>query len=412
MPPLPFAALDLPPDEVARRFRQARARGLPRWLWPELPVPLWRAATAEVVRAAGEVLAGRPAVLDAEGRIGAEALGVAAFLAGTGPLLGHWLERGALRADEPAAALLALHLAHGRARAERLDRTLDDALAVLGGAGVECIVAKGMHTARTLFPEPAARPMTDIDLVVPPARVAAAEGALAAAGYLRQPGEYERRPYHADWRPPGADGAIRSLSLMHRDNPLVLNLRDGFDRYTAVGRVPLGWPGEGDTAAMPGVRTPARVLAGPFLVAQLAAHASEQRESLLPIRIVELVLALRAGVDAAALRGFLHGRRMGHHVYPAIALAERLAPGTVDAELLRFLEAAAGPRLRRTVAALDPAYVQQPDRPVAGGRALAVRGPADAARAALRWLVPFTSPRRLADVYRARLGRIRPARPE
>lgn len=411
MPPLPFDALDLPPDEAARRFRWARSRGLPRWLWPDLPVPLWRAATADLLRAAAEVLGGRPAALDAEGRIGAEALGIAAFLAGTGPLLGHWIERGALRADEPASALLALHLAHGRARAERLDRVLDDALAVLAAAGVQCIVAKGMHTARTLFPEPAARPMTDIDLVVPPAQVDAAEGALAAAGYLRQPGEYQRRPYHADWRPPGADGAIRSLSLMHRDNPLVLNLRDGFDRFTAVGRVRLGWPAAEETAPMPGVRTPARVLAGPFLVAQLAAHASEQRENLLPIRTVELVLAFRAGVDAAALSAFLHGRRMGHHVYPAIALAERLAPGTVDGELLRFLEDAAGPRLRRTVAALDPAYLQQPDRPVAGGRALVVRGPADAARAALRWVLPFSSPARLASVYRARLGRLLPAKP-
>jgi Uncharacterised nucleotidyltransferase len=412
MPPLPFHALDLTPDEATRRFRWARARGLPRWLWPDLPVPLFHAASADLLRATAQVLAGRPAVLDAEGRIGAEALGVAAFLAGTGPLLGHWIERGALRADDGAAALLALHLAHGRARAERLAAVLDDALAVLAAAGVECIVAKGMHTARALFPEPGVRPMTDVDLVVPPARVDDAERALAAAGYVRQGGEYQRRPYHADWRPPGADGAIRSLALMHRDNPLVVNLRDGFDRHTAVGRVRLGWPGADETVPMPGVRTPASVLAGPFLVAQLAAHASEQRGNLLPVRIVELVLAFRAGVDAAALRGFLRERRIGHHVYPALALAERLAPGTVDAALLRFVEDAAGPRLRRAVAAIDPAEVQQPDRPVAGGRALAMRGPGDAARAALHWLLPFTAPRRLAAVYRARLARILRARPE
>lgn len=406
MPALDFHALDLPPDEAPRRIREARMRGRPRWLWPSLPVPLWRAATAEVVRAAGEVLAGRAAVLDGERRIGAEALGIAAFLTGTGPLLGHWMERGALAADADAAALFALHLAHGRARAERTERMLDAALSALAAAGVEPIAAKGMATARTLFPEPGVRPMGDVDLVVPPAAVDAAERALAAAGFARLAGDYERRPYHADWRPPGDDGAVHSLSLLHRDNPLALNLRNGFDRHTPLGRVRLGWPAPGDTVPLPGVHAPARALAGPFLLAHLAAHASEQRENLLLIRLVELVLALRAGADAAAVDAFLRARRMRHRVYPAIALAERLAPGTVDARLMRALADAAGPRLRRTVEALDPAYLQRLDQPVAGGQAFAARGPADDLRAALHRLVPFTSPARLAQVYGTRLKRL------
>jgi hypothetical protein len=406
MPALPFDALDVPPGEAERRIREARARGQPRWLWPELPVPLWRAATAEVVRAVGQVLAGRPATLDPAGRMGAEALGIAAFLTGTGPLLGHWMERGALAADGDAAALFALHLAHGRARAERIARTADAGLAALAGARVEAVVAKGMNTAHTLFPEPGVRPMGDIDLVVLPAAVDAAERALANAGFTRRAGDYERRPYHAGWLPPDADDAVHSLSLLHRDNPLELNLRDGFDRHTVLGRVRLGWPGPADTVPMPGVRTPARALAGPFLVAHLAAHASEQRENLLLIRLVEIVLALRAGVDAAALQPFLRERRMAHRVHPAFALAERLAPGTVDPRLMRFLADAAGPRLRQTVEALDLSYLQRLDQPVAGGHAFGARGPADDVRAALGWMIPFTSPGRLAQLYRTRLQRL------
>jgi hypothetical protein len=406
MPALPFHALDLPPDEAARRVRQARARGLPRWLWPDLPLPRWRAATAEVVRATGQVLADRPAVLDGERRIGAEALGIAAFLTGTGPLLGHWMERGLLSADADASALFALHLAHGRARWERTARIAEDALAALAAAGVEPIAAKGVATAPTLFPEPGVRPMGDVDLVVPPRSIEAAERALSAAGFVRQPGEYERRPYHADWLPPGADGGVRSLSLLHRDNPLALNLRDGFARFTATGRVRLGWPAPADLAPLPGVRAPARILRGPFLVAHLAAHASEHRENLLLIRLVELVLAFRAGVDADPLQTLLRQRRMLHRAYPAIALAERLGPGSVDGRLLRALAEAAGPRLRRTVDALDLAYLQRLDQPVAGGHTLAVRGPADALRFAARWLVPFASPARVARVYRTRLSRL------
>ena len=408
MPALPFDALDLSPDEAARRIRQAQASSRPRWLWPEVPVQAWRASTDEIVRATAGVLAGRPETLSEGGWINPGALGIAAFLTGTGPLLGHWIERGTLGTEPAYADLFALHLAHGRARAGRAAAVLDDALAALAGAGVECIVVKGMHTARTLFPEPGTRPMGDIDLVIRPAQVDAAETALTAAGYRRRPRDYERRPYHADWLPPGADDAVHSLALLHRDNPLALNLRDHFDRFTAVGRVPLGWPGADETAPMPGVRTPARVLAGPFLVAQLAAHASEQRENLLLVRLVELVLAFRAGVDTAALRGFLRARGMGHHVYPAIALAERLAPGTVDAGLRRALADAAGRRLRMAVERLDLAYLQRLDRPAAGGRGFAARGPADVARAAVRWVVPFTSPGRLAEVYRARLRRIFP----
>jgi hypothetical protein len=167
----------------------------------------------------------------------------------------------------------------------------------------------------------------------------------------------------------------------------------------------MGVPGAADTGEMPDVRTPARVLAGPFLVAYLAAHASEQRENLLLIRLVELVLAMRVA-DTAALRAFLHARRMAHHVYPALALAERLAPGTLEPGFLSWLRAESGARVRASVAALDLAMLQRMDAAVAGGRSLAAQGPMDRLRAALRWLVPHPSVPRVAAVYRNRWGRL------
>ena len=404
-PALPFDALDLSPAEVDRRFALAHARGTPRWLWPELPVERWAAGRRDVVRVTREVLAGRTAALDPRAEVGAEAIGIAAFSLGMGPLLGHWMAAGALDAEPRTAAVLALHLEHGRARAEKLDRVLDRTLATLASAGAEATVIKGMHTARVLFPHPATRPMTDIDLVIDPSRVPAAEAALAAAGFAREDDTYQRHPYHADWRPPGEGGPLRSLMLTHRDNPLALNLHDVFDRFPGHGRVLLGTPGAADKGEMPGVRTPARVLAGPFLVAYLAAHASEQRENLLLVRLVELVLAMRE-VDAAALRDFLHARRMAHHVYPALALAERLAPGTLDAAFLAWLQAESGARVCRLVEGLDLAMLQRMDAAVAGGRALGVRGTMDRLRAALRWLVPHRSVPRVAAVYRSRWGRL------
>lgn len=399
--PLPLDAFDLAPDEVAARFRQARRSGRPRWLWPDLPVDAWRAAVAEIVAAAADELAGRPAALRGD----AQALGVAAFTTGMGPLLGCWMERGALAAPADAAEVLALHLAHGRARWTRMRAAMEDALAVLAAAGVPATVVKGMHTAAALFPEPGARPMADVDLVIPPGAVEGAERALAAAGYVRAAADYQRRAYHADWRPPGEAGEVRSLALNHLGNPVTVNLRDGFDRRSAIGAVRLGAPGPADIAPLPG-GAGARVLAGPFLVAHLAAHASEQRENLLLVRLVEIVFAFRTGIDGADVARFLASRGIAHHLYPALALAERLAPGTLGEALTRVLEDAAGPRLRRAIAGLDPAYLQRLDRSVAGGRELASRGPADRLRAALHWLVPFTAPGRLAETYRTRLARL------
>ncbi|HEU0014866.1 MAG TPA: nucleotidyltransferase family protein [Longimicrobium sp.] len=404
--PLPFDALDLSPAEVDRRFALARSRGTPRWLWPALPVERWMDGRREVVRATSAVLAGRKAALDEGDAVGAQALGIAAFTLGMGPLLGRWLEDGTLSAEPRTAAVFALHLAHGRARAEKLGRELDTALAALASGGVEATVLKGMHTARALFPEPGTRPMTDIDLVVDADAIPAAEAALRAAGYVRQSADYQRRPYHADWRPPGETGRVGSLVLAHRDNPLTLNLHDGFDRFPGPGRVHLGAPGPADLAPMPGTATPARALAGPFLVAYLAAHASEQRENLMLVRLVELVLAMRSGVRADDLRGFLAERRMAHNVYPALALAERLAPGTVEADFLGWLEAESGPRIRAAVAALDLAALQRLDQRVAGGRDLAARGTLDRLRAALRWVLPHASPRRIAAAYASRGRRL------
>jgi hypothetical protein len=403
LPPLPFHALDQDPAEVDRRFAQAHARGTPRWVWPEIPVERWAAGRRDIVRATAEVLAGRRTALDAE--VGADAMGVAAFTLGMGPLLGYWIETGVLDAEPRTGGVLALHLAHGRARAVRAAAVAEAALGAFAAAGVGVTVVKGMHTSRALFPDPGTRPMTDVDLVVAPGDIPAAEAALAVAGFVRRGDGYQRRPYHADWTPPGEDDRLRSLLLTHRDNPLALNLHDGFDRYPEHGRAAFGAPAAGETGEMPGVRTPARVLAGPFLVAYLAAHASEQRENLLLVRVVELVLAVR-GADGAALRRFLDGRRIAHHVYPALALAERLAPGTLQAEFRAWLEAKSGARVCRDVAALDLAMLQRMDQPVAGGRTLGARGGLDRLRVALRWLVPYPSLPRVAAVYRARWGRL------
>lgn len=353
--PLPFDALDLPPEEVARRFRLALELGRPRWVWPELPVAHWRAS----LRAIEQLLRERLARPDEPARLtvpaGHRAMGIAAFTSGTGPLLGHWAELGLLRTHPQTEALLRLHLAHGRVRAERRAAVLADVVRRLHAAGVAPVIVKGMHTAAALFPEPGTRPMSDLDLVLRPAEAPRAEHALAAGGYLHQSSARVETPLHADWVPPGTTPRIPSLELEHADAPFSVNLRGGFVFPLFRSRlIDLGEPAPGDLK--PWIQPGARVLDGAWLIAYLAAHASRFRTNLTLIRLAELVLAARAGVDWDRLVAVLAESGTTQFVYPAIALADRIAPGSFP--VLRDLERAALPRHRRMFAAARPADVQ------------------------------------------------------
>jgi hypothetical protein len=64
----------------------------------------------------------------------------------------------------------------------------------LGDAGVESILLKGTSFARWLYPSPHDRPMADVDLLVAPEQVAAAEEVLMRMGYTYEPTD----------RPPGS----------------------------------------------------------------------------------------------------------------------------------------------------------------------------------------------------------------
>ena len=50
----------------------------------------------------------------------AEAIGVACYTSGVGPLLGFWLEQGGIAASPQVSAVLERHLRHNRLRMDRL----------------------------------------------------------------------------------------------------------------------------------------------------------------------------------------------------------------------------------------------------------------------------------------------------
>jgi hypothetical protein len=369
---LPIDALDLTSEEVARRMRRARERGQPFYPWEDVSPEAWRSSLRAIQSAVTERLAARsapsarsgaPVAVRLETPAGSHALGVAAFTSGTGPLLGFWIESGALIADPETTAVLRLHLLHGRLRAERLASALVHVTQCLRAAGAQATVVKGMHTAHELFPDPGARPLSDIDLVIAPGDVPAAEKALGDAGFTPRP--VLASPYSCEWVPRGVSALPRSLELTHEGNPWTVDLHASLGRdLGGVRTVSVAGSRDACTREMRLAGADVRVLVQPWLAAYLAAHASQELKNLTLVRLIELVWVMRGHgrtdpVDWPELTKLLDRQRAAAYVYPGVALAERLAPGTVPPDAMSMLERAAPPRVRRVIDRLEPATAQR-----------------------------------------------------
>ncbi|MFW6079226.1 MAG: nucleotidyltransferase family protein [Gemmatimonadota bacterium] len=430
---------ELSPAEVEARFRWARARGHPDYLWPEVPPGEWRAAAEELAGVVAAELGDPSAEADPAGVVGdaeesgdveeagvgpvsrlpdaspvrVRARGIAGYTSGVGPLLGYWIERGRIEAGPATAALLLRHLDHSRRRAERLEGELARVVGVLRAADIRPAVIKGTHTARDYFPDAGTRPGADIDVVVPSAAMPDAQAALAAAGYeLRVWREYSGR---SDWWPPGVRRTPISLEMVHADDPYSIDLQNTFARFFG-GPTPIdavGGAGE-HLCPWPWLDGEADVVAQPALIAHLALHASERFRNLSLIRLVELVIVIRRAIATGelhwdALHDLLDRTGTLPYVYPAFALTEKLAPRTVDADFLAAARRAAAPRPARAVDAMRPGRAQVLDRISVEEYFFWARGPLGHLRRAWRIIWPKSvrgSVRDLARLYVRRAYRL------
>src|SRR5688500_16980801 len=138
-------AIELTAEQFEQRRRGAARSGQPFYLWPEVPIESFWSARAELARVTSALLAGLTEVrLEPRETAGSwtDALTVASFTSGIGPLLGWWQERGVLQASAEDSAVLALQLAHSRARAARMSRALLETASVLHGAGLGIALLK------------------------------------------------------------------------------------------------------------------------------------------------------------------------------------------------------------------------------------------------------------------------------
>jgi hypothetical protein len=344
-------------EERIRRFRRSWHAGD---LWPGVSEQQFLAATAGIVRATtamAEWTAGppdRPVVIP--GDTDARTLGIAAHVTGMGPLLGYWIERGYLEAPADVAGLLADHLDHGRRRAARLERELERVVGALGNAGVAATVLKGMHTARTYFPEAGVRPMADLDLLIDEASLPAARRGLTSIG-LGQTSSVRGR---STWSAHGPR-VPQSLEMAHADDPWDVDLHLTLDRrFSEVMPARLGPVRRDDLAPFPVGGSHTTCLAQPLLTALLALHGSDHFEMAGLMRPWELGLVIRRDsangtLEWDALAGRLRATGALRFVYPAFELTEKLVPGTVDPAFRAAVRAAAPHPVRRVVDRTEPA---------------------------------------------------------
>ena len=356
-------------------------------------------------------LRGESATLGAADGRDATAMGVAAHLSGTGPLLGYWVEEGMLDVSDPLATVLARHIAHARLRAKRITHGVTPALARLVAGGVTPVVIKGFHTSRTYFAEPALRPMADVDVIVATDEIPRAEEILSAAGFTPSP--IIERPYKRDWYPPDDDGRLWSFEVFHERDRWKLELHDGvsFGYLARFGLRLDGGVQSGTTWHVGDV--PVRVPTQPLLTAMLATHHSVELHASRLLRLVELTFVIRRDRELGtfawdSFEALLDTSGTRRFVYPALSLVERLAPGTIDAGVLSRTRGAST-RLTRLVAErITPTCPILEERRDVAERFMWTANGREVVQRIAHWLnpVPGAPWRDIRDLYHGRVRRL------
>ena len=408
---LPLDGFDLAPDQVRERFRWAASQGKPQWLWPDVSEAAWGVALQRIEAATRETMVhGRAsAPLDGDAAV----VGLAAYTSGMGPLLGRWAAAGKLACSEPVAAILALHLSHNRARMARMAARALAVSEALFAAGVAHTFLKGMHTAYAYFPDPATRPLSDIDLLIGPGDERGAGEALRGCGFV--PGVARTWPRERSWRIPDSPAQPRSLCFTHADDPWTIDLHMSLDRRYAAA-APVIRLDETAAFVRPG-RWPlspnGQALAQPLLLLHLTVHAGCGLDSLTMLRLVELALVIRAdfAADPDAWDAFLDAAaRTGApgSCYPGLWLCEKLVPGSVPGEVMERIWQAAPPKVRQVVGPMGPANAQRVSRCSLTERFMWAPSPGRIAWQVLAEIFPpgSASIGKLLSTYRKRLWRL------
>jgi hypothetical protein len=302
-------------------------------------------------------------------------------------------------------------LAHSRRRAARIAREAGPVFDALAAGGVTPVVLRGFHTSQVYFEEPGVRRMADVDVLVPPAAIARAEAALRALGF--RPSTAPLRPYKRDWIGPTVNPAIFSVEHDDERNPWNLELHASLDRVFHPGAIARL---DSESAHVESIEINGRallVLRAPLLLLTLACHCSQELDTSRLLRLVEIVRVIRmpGTLNWEEVLAMLRRTGVARYTYPAFALAEQLAPGTVDARVLDVGRRSSTWAARHTVARLVPAG-GSPDRRGAVRQLMWTRGTVAVLQRLLRnvWPARFTRPGDVLAGWRGRWRRMRAGR--
>ena len=395
---------------------QAYARtGDPSTLWPGLTETARISALHEIGRVTRGVLAGSiGAHVDPDDAHATYALLIAGHTSGTGTLLGRWIADGIVVARPDVASGFSNQLEHSRRRTTRIARELAPALDALDTRGITPIALRGFHTSHAYFEEPGVRRMADVDLLVWPREIGEAEAALRGVGF--RPTAAVLRPSRQDWIGPTVSSEIFSVEHDDERNRWNLDLHASLDRRFHPGASarldsesehvePLDIGGRSVLALRP-----------PLLLLALACHCSQELHANRLLRLVEIVRVIRANrasgrLDWDEFLAMTTRTGTARYTYPAFALAEQLAPGTVDPRVLALGRRASTWAARHVVSRLAPAGGSH-DQRGALRQLMWTRGSV----AVLHWLVcaiwpgGFTRPGDVLYGWRGRWRRLRTGR--
>lgn len=395
---------DLDAGEFTRRRRHAQRLGTPAWLWPEVSPAAWKRAVGDIRQAIASILRGEHARLASSDSL---AISLACYTAGVGPLLGYWCEARKLSAPTDIAKILNAHLEHARARERRVHKRSRQVVAALTERRIPVIVLKGSDTACRYFEVAEVRPASDLDLLIRFDWIQAVEAVLAHHGLI----PVERSTRGTTWANPGDRCEPRSLWLIHADDPWSVDLHSSLDFAASPGAATVKLDRTDPFAgAEPWAIEPqAKVLRQPLLLLHLAAHASGALHNLTLLRMVEIVLVIRKDLAAKRLswNEFVTvGTQVGGlgAAYPALSMAEMLAPGTVPDSVLGQCLKAMPARARRVVEQLDPSTAHRVDGASIAEHFMWVTGAGGWLRQLRADLLPGVSP--LRRIYGARFYRL------
>jgi hypothetical protein len=278
------------------------------------------------------------------------------------------------------------------ARASRLLETLVTTVRILRVAGVEVVALKGSALAFLHYPDPALRPMGDLDLLLKESRdLSRATDALAGAGWRA----LFDTPRHRVFARP--DERVARPASEDPDNPIRVEVHTSF-RLPVLGRVydaSAALRAEAETRDLAG--TPVHVAAGSALLLHLLLHAAEDfaGNGIRGIQAYDFrLLAAKTGAGALALETSdqskisMNGEEGEAPLLYAADAIERLFPLTFTEVFVSSLSSHVDPALRARAAALPALRYTRPARGWTRTLLSLIDAPAPRVRFLLRTLFP------------------------